>query len=63
MLGAGLLFGAWHGPHLGSAWLAVLGTYWAHLYAQTRTAAVPAASHALWNAYALAVAAATRPLP
>lgn len=59
---AGALFGAWHGAAPTSLLLAALGAYWAHLYAQTRSLWVPVGSHALWNCYALGVAACLPPL-
>ena len=61
VLGAAACFGAWHGAAPTSAFLALLGAYWGHLYAQTRSALVPATMHALWNALALGVAASLAP--
>ena len=61
VLGAAACFGAWHGAQPTSLFLALLGAYWGHLYAQTRSALVPATMHALWNALALGVAASLAP--
>mmetsp|Transcript_24476 Transcript_24476/g.79044 ORF Transcript_24476/g.79044 Transcript_24476/m.79044 type:complete len:287 (-) Transcript_24476:515-1375(-) len=47
------LFGLWHGPHATSLGFALLGAYWAHLFAQTRNALLPIAMHVLWNVFAL----------
>ena len=57
VLGAGLAFGAWHGVSPNSLFLAVLGAYWGHLYAQTRNVLVPVSMHAVWNAFTLGVGA------
>ena len=57
VLGAGLAFGAWHGLSPNSLFLAALGTYWGHLYAQTRNVLVPVSMHAVWNAFTLGVGA------
>ena len=57
VLGAGLAFGAWHGVSPNSLFLAALGAYWGHLYAQTRNILVPVSMHAVWNAFTLGVGA------
>ena len=57
VLGAGLAFGAWHGLSPNSLFLAALGAYWGHLYAQTRNVLVPVSMHAVWNAFTLGVGA------
>lgn len=57
VLGAGLAFGAWHGLAPTSLWLALLGAYWGHLYAQTRNVLIPVSMHAVWNAFTLGVGA------
>ena len=54
-----------HGVHAGLAspdhheplWLALLGAYWGHLYAQTRNVLIPVSMHAVWNAFTLGVGA------
>ena len=40
-----------------AAFLALLGAYWGHLYAQTRNVLVPVSMHAVWNAFTLGVGA------
>ena len=57
VLGAGLAFGAWHGLSPNSLFLAALGAYWGHLYAQTRNVLVPVSMHAVWNAFTVGVGA------
>ena len=57
VLGAGLAFGAWHGLSPNSLFLAALGAYWGHLYAQTRNVLVPVSMHAVWNAFTIGVGA------
>ena len=57
VVGAGLAFGAWHGVSPNSLFLAALGAYWGHLYAQTRNVLVPVSMHAVWNAFTLGVGA------
>ena len=57
VLGAGLAFGAWHGVSPNSLFLAALGAYWGHLYAQTRNVLVPVSMHAVWNAFTVGVGA------
>lgn len=57
VLGAAACFGAWHGAQPTSLFLALLGAYWGHLYAQTRNVLVPVSMHALWNALAFLVVA------
>ena len=54
---AAACFGAWHGAQPTSLFLALLGAYWGHLYAQTRNVLVPVSMHALWNALAFLVVA------
>lgn len=52
ILASGLAFGLWHGLQPTSIGLAVLGVYWAHLYAQTNNVLVPIGMHILWNTFA-----------
>ena len=57
VVGAGLAFGAWHGLAPTSLFLAALGCYWGHLYAQTRNVLIPVTMHGLWNGLTLGVGA------
>lgn len=57
LVASALLFGLWHNELSTAVYVAVLGLYWGHLYAQTRNVLVTIAMHAMWNTWAIYVAA------